>query len=99
MAPQAAGGGDQLMGLGHKAAACIGVGVVQKLGIRKLERYGVLSEHKGNGGAGRVQLPPTDAKATTDVLFKCVDVAGMIWKAVDKGGQIPVSIRLRPQRP
>jgi hypothetical protein len=94
MTSTGSGGGDQLLDLDHKAARCIGVGVVQKLGIRKLEKYGVLSEHlKGKGSVDSVRLLPADAKATTAVLFKCSDVAGMIWKAVDKDGQIPLRVR------
>jgi hypothetical protein len=94
MASPGSGGGDGLLGLDRKDARCIGLGVVDKLGIRKLEKYGVLSKHlNGKGSVDQVQLSPADARTTTAVLFTCADVTGMIWKAVGKGGQVPVRVR------
>ena len=94
MASPGSGGGDELLGLDRKDARCIGLGVVDKLGIRKLEEYGVLSKQlNGKGSVDKVRLSPADARTTTAVLFTCADVTGMIWKAVDKGGQVPARVR------
>ena len=40
-----------------------------------------------------MKMSAGDAKATTDVLFGCTDVPGMMKKAMNSSGQVPAAMQ------
>jgi len=75
----------QLFALTKKNADCIGSGMVDKVGRKKLMTYGLIDKNnKAKGNVGDLKMSATDAKATTGVFFSCADITTMIKKAIDK---------------
>jgi hypothetical protein len=83
-------GAAQLLALQKKDADCIGDGLVDKVGIDKLQEYGVLTEDMTTkSSVTEVEMSAADAKSATDVLFGCSDIATRMRGAVAKSGSIP----------
>ena len=85
---------SQLLSLKKKEADCIGDGLVDKIGTDQLREYKLLTkDNKAGQDVTTVKMSEGDAKATTDVLFGCTDVPGMMKKAMNSSGQVPAQMR------
>jgi hypothetical protein len=95
MAAQASGaGGAQLLSMNRKDADCIGAGMVEEVGTKRLQKYGMLTEDLTAGtDLASLKMSKPDAEATTDVVFSCTDVETMIQKAINKTGNIPRQVQ------
>ena len=81
--------------LSKKNTDCVGSGLVDKIGTKSLQRYGVIdkSYHAKKSFTGR-KLKPTDAKKATAVFFGCVDVPSKVKSLVAKSiGSLPASVK------
>ena len=87
-------GASQLLSLKKKEADCIGDGLVDKIGTDQLREYKLLTkDNKAGQDVTTVKMSAGDAKATTDVLFGCTDVPGMMKKAMNSSGQVPAAMQ------
>lgn len=95
MAAQSSGSStSQLLSMDRKDADCIGTGMVDKVGTEQLQTYGMLTEDMKIGTEmSSLKMSPTDAEATTEVIFSCTDVQTMIQKAINKTGNIPKQVQ------
>jgi hypothetical protein len=97
MKSQSASGNEaasQLLDLKKSEADCIGDGLVDKVGTDQLREYKLLTkDNKAGQDVTTVKMSAGDAKATTDVLFGCTDVPGMMKKAMASSGQVPAQMQ------
>jgi hypothetical protein len=94
MRPPGSGDATQFLSMKRKDADCIGDGFVDKLGIDKLKKYGLVTKDlKPGASVSGVKMSGDDAKSATDVLFGCTDVEAMMQTAMDKSGSIPKTMR------
>lgn len=85
---------SQLLSLKKKEADCIGDGLVDKIGTDQLREYKLLTKDNEAGqDVTTVKMSEGDAKATTNVLFDCTDVPGMMKKAMNSSGQVPAEMQ------
>jgi len=85
---------DKTIQLKRKEADCIGDGLVDKIGTDQLREYKLLTkDNKAGQDVTTVKMSAGDAKATTDVLFGCTDVPGMMNKAMNSSGQVPAAMQ------
>ena len=85
---------SQLLSLKKKDADCIGDGLVDKIGADQLREYKLLTKDNEAGkDVTTVKMSEGDAKATTNVLFECTDVPGMMKKAMNSSGRVPAEMR------
>lgn len=73
----------------RKQADCIGDGFVSDVGTEKLQKYGFLTKKlKTNESITEITMAPKDAKAASDTLFRCADVASMMSNALAANGGV-----------
>ena len=85
---------SQLLSLKKKDADCIGDGLVDKIGTDQLREYKLLTkDNEAAKDITTVKMSEGDAKATTNVLFDCTDVPGMMKKAMNSSGRVPAEMR------
>ena len=67
---------------------------MDKIGTDQLREYKLLTkDNKAGKDVTTVKMSAGDAKATTDVLFGCTDVPGMMKKAMNSSGQVPAQMQ------
>lgn len=60
-------------------ADCVGDGMVDRVGVDKLQEYGLLTEDlEMDGTVTDVQMEEADADAAADVLVGCIDAQAML---------------------
>ena len=88
------GGPGALLSMQRAQAACIGNGLVDKIGVDGLRKSGLLTEdNKVKGSIIGATLSASDARTATDVLFGCADVEAMVEKALARDGNISPTMR------
>ena len=94
---QQSGGASTILSVKRKDADCIGKGFVDKIGTKKLEKYGVLSKDlKAKTVLTNAKMSAGDAKSASSVLFSCTDVPAMVTKAIGSADQtksLPASVK------
>ncbi len=79
----------KLLSMRRKDADCIGKGLVDEIGTDRLKKYGLLTkDDTAKRAINNVNMSAKDAKATTDVLFRCTDVESMMNTAVSQTGNM-----------
>ncbi len=85
---------SQFLDMDKSDADCIGTGLVDKVGLDSLKKYGLVTkDNKTKDSIGSVTMSASDAKAATGVLFGCTDVPGMMQKALSASGSIPKAMQ------
>src|SRR4051812_37576596 len=68
----------------EEQAGCMADGMVDKLGVEKLQKYKLLDKDLGIiEGAGPQDMSKDDADALAAVIVSCVDMAQLIQKQID----------------
>ena len=89
----AANGSTQFFLMSRADADCIGQGLVDKIGEDQLKKYKMVTDGANGATVGTAKMSAADAKAATDVVFECTDVASMMQKAINKSGSMPKQMR------
>jgi len=88
------GAAGQLVSFDRTEADCIGDGLVEKIGIDRLQKYGVLdNDLKAGKRITDVAMSATDARAATGVLFDCTDVESKVQRAIGRNADVPTGLR------
>ena len=83
-----------LLSITSKQADCIGDGLVDEIGRKKLQKYGALTaDNRPKGKVTEIAMSPADATKATDVLFGCADVEAMVEKAIAATAAVDRSMR------
>lgn len=91
---RSSGAASQLLDITRKDADCVANGLVDKIGRKSLQRYGLLTKDlKAKQSMAAASMAAGDAKKATAVLFDCTNVQGMIKQALSKAGAIPRRMR------
>lgn len=78
---------DETFKVEQKDADCVGEGFVDKIGVDKLKKYGVLTDDlkaKDAGLDGSVTMEAGDADKAADVVVGCVDTKKMFTDSMAK---------------
>lgn len=90
-------GDSTILTLKRKDADCIGDGFVDKIGTKKLQKYGLLTKDlKTDRTVSNLKMSAGDAKGASGVLFSCTDVSKMVNNAVGSSAQaksLPSSVK------
>ena len=67
-----------------KSADCVASGLVDKIGTKRLQTYGVLDAkyHAKKSISSGIKLRPADAQKATSTVFTCLDVPTAVKKVV-----------------
>jgi len=91
---QSSGTASDVVQVGRKDADCIGDGLVDKIGVDKLQKYKILDKDlKAENDITQTTMSSTDAKAATDVFFSCTDMKALVNKAISGSGKLSSSIQ------
>lgn len=78
-----------------KSADCVGTKLVDKIGTRKLQSYGIIDKsYRAKKSVSGFKLKSADAQKATDAFFGCIDVAGKVKALVAKSAaSLPASAK------
>jgi hypothetical protein len=89
-AQKASGTTSSLLSVNRRDADCIGAGFVDRIGIAKLRKYGLLTaDLKANENATALRMSAPDAATAATVTTGCTDIKTRLIKAISSTGAIP----------
>jgi len=93
-AQKASGTTSSLLSVNRKDADCIGTGFVDRIGVAKLQGYGLLTKDlKANQNAAALKMSAPDAATAARVTTGCTDIKSRLIKAISSSGSIPKKAR------
>jgi hypothetical protein len=89
-AQKASGTTSSLLAVNRRDADCIGAGFVDRIGIAKLQEYGLLTKDlEANENATALKMSAPDAATAAKVTTGCTDIKSRIIKAISSTGALP----------
>lgn len=79
--------GDDTLSVDQEQADCMGDGLVDKIGVDKLQEYGILNDDLGaDENVDEVTMSEDDANSAADVVMDCTDFRDMMMGQMDTAG-------------
>ena len=80
---------DEAFRVSREQADCVGAGFVDRIGVEKLQEYGVITDDLSASDTVNVKMPKADAEAAAAVLVDCTDAAQLFRDEVFSGQDVP----------